>query len=98
MDGQTDIIKWILTGIAAGATGISVFLMKHIFHKHDELFKDFNSLDKSHNEHKLHVSENYAKKHDVLLIREETRQTLERIHVRLDELPKTIIALMESKK
>ena len=51
---------------------------------------DHEKLKDDHLQHKLNVSENYAKKSDLNAARMETNESLQRIHERIDSLGDTV--------
>ena len=76
----------ILTIFGSGMTILAGFLMRHIFSRHNDLFKDVSEIKTKHAEFQLVVSENYAKKNDLNAARLETNESLARIHSRLDNI------------
>lgn len=88
-----DYVSYLLNAALTAILGVLGWIMRKVI-------TDFNDLEEAvakNNEaahasaldlanYKNHVSENYATKDDIVMVRQETQQSLQRIHDRLDDI------------
>jgi hypothetical protein len=88
---------WILGGIAAAGSSIAAYLNGRISSTKESLDGKIAKTSDLGQENQVdiarlraHVSENYSTKNEVQIVRTDTQHSLDRIHLRLDELMKAV--------
>jgi uncharacterized membrane-anchored protein YhcB (DUF1043 family) len=82
---------WLAAGILTGLLGIVGYFVRLLIDDVRELQEDAQECKVRTSELRAHVSENYAKKAEV-------QHSLDRIHTRLDGLPREILHLFRGEK
>lgn len=106
MDGD-----WMLLFKAAWALLLlwGAWIMRRVTGDIKEISGDLDDFEKEHNKLALNVSENYAKKNDLNAARQETTESIRRLHEKIEEstenlnekiseVPEKIMRLLERGK
>lgn len=109
MADEGTFAQWAIAGIATAGGSLILWLMNRSISRldddikgHDETLTDHdrrisaNQLDLA--SHRLHVSERYSTKDEAATAKVEMQHCLDRLHARIDSLPREIIAMFRQEK
>jgi len=98
MDVNFDDAKGLFGWIASMITMAVAWFCRDILHAQKRTDENLHKANLDLATHKLDVAQNYQTKQDAVVVRNEYREELKRVHERLDSLPKEIADSLQGLK
>lgn len=97
MEPLWDVILAGFSMFATLALSVLGYFVRQVVRNMENVGRAITQLDKDVGSYKLHVSEHYATKTDLTESRREMKESLDRLHYRIDEVGRDIKTLMAEK-